>query len=202
MIDDSVRTRIMAAIAAAESQTSGEIVCLIARRASDWRMWPLAYAAAAALAVPLPALFATTWSAAMIYAVQLTVFAIVAAAGLVPAVRLALVPRSIRRSRAHRAAVEQFVARGLTGTKGRTGVLIYVALAERSAQVIADRGIYEKVGPEVWRTAVDTLTAAIKRGEPASGFESAIAAVGEVLAAHFPRVRTDVDELPNRLIEI
>jgi putative membrane protein len=207
MIDDSTRVRIAAAIAAAEARTSGEIVCLIARRASDWRMWPLATAGAAALAVPMAALAAnawgaTQWPAATIYAVQLATFLAIAAAGLVPAVRLAMVPTSVKQARAHRAAVEQFAARGLTGTRHRTGVLIYVALAERSAHVIADRGIYEKVGPEVWRSAVDALTQAIKRGDPAAGFEAAVGAVGAVLAAHFPRAATDVDELPNRLIEI
>jgi putative membrane protein len=207
MIDDAARARISAAIAAAEARTSGEIVCLIARRASDWRMWPLAYAGALALAVPMVALAmntwaATPWSAATIYAVQLAVFLALSAAGLVPAVRLAMVPKSARQARAHRAAVEQFAARGLTGTRQRTGVLIYVAVAERSAQIIADRGIYQKVGPEVWREAVDALTQAIRRGDPAAGFEAAIGAVGAVLAAHFPRAATDVDELPNRLIEI
>ena len=202
MIDDAVRARVAAAIAAAEANTSGEIVCLIARRASDWRMWPLAYAGAIALAVPMAALALTSWSVATVYAAQLAVFLAIAAAGLVPAVRLALVPKSVRQQRAHRAAIEQFLARGLTGTKGRTGVLIYLALAERSAQIIADRGIYGKVGPEVWREAVDALTAAIRRGDPAAGFEAAVATVGAVLAEHFPHARTDVDELPNRLIEI
>ena len=207
MIDDVLRARIAAAIAAAEASTSGEIVCLIARRASDWRMWPLATAGALALLVPMAALAAnafalTQWSAATIYTAQLAVFLASAAAGLVPAVRLALVPKSVKQARAHRAAIEQFAARGLTGTRHRTGVLIYVTLAERSAHIIADRGIYEKVGPEVWRSAVDALTAAIRRGDPAAGFEAAVARVGAVLAEHFPRTRTDVDELPNRLIEI
>jgi len=59
--------------------------------------------------------------------------------------RLLLVPRAVRRTRAHRAALEQFVVRRIAHTKGRTGVLIFVSLAERYARIIADEGIAQKV---------------------------------------------------------
>jgi hypothetical protein len=43
--------------------------------------------------------------------------------------------------RAHAAARREFFAHGLTGTRGRTGVLVYVALAERYAEIVADKGV-------------------------------------------------------------
>src|SRR5436189_157268 len=72
--------------------------------------------------------------------------------------RLALVPRAVRRARAHRAAMEQFFARGLSLTKNRAGVLIFVALAERYVRIIADEGVASKVRDREWQMAVDALT--------------------------------------------
>jgi hypothetical protein len=50
-------------------------------------------------------------------------------------------PRRWQRERAHAAARREFFAHGLTGTRGRTGVLVYVALAERYAEIVADKGV-------------------------------------------------------------
>ena len=85
-------------------------------------------------------------------------------------------------------------------TKDRTGVLIYVSVAERYAEVIADDGIYRKVTPKVWDTLIETLTANIGRGAHVEGFLAAIETCGAILAEHFPPESGDHDELPNHLI--
>ena len=56
-----------------------------------------------------------------------------------------LIPRSMQRTRAHRRAVEQFLVQNLHTTEGRTGVLIFVSVAERYAEILADHGIHAKV---------------------------------------------------------
>jgi putative membrane protein len=100
MISDADRERIAAAIRAAEANTSGEIFCVIARHASDYRLVPLAWAAALALAVPVPLIYLTLWPASVIYLVQLAVF-IAAALGLsLPAIRFQIVPRRTQNERA------------------------------------------------------------------------------------------------------
>ena len=63
MISQADRERIADAICAAEAKTSGEIFCVIARHASDYRLVPLAWAAAVALAVPAPLIYLTLWPA-------------------------------------------------------------------------------------------------------------------------------------------
>jgi putative membrane protein len=111
---------------------------------------------------------------------------------------MALVPRAVRRARAHRAAVEQFFARGLTRTKDRTGVLIFVSLAERYARIVADEGIASKVKNAEWQAAVDALTAHFRDGRLVEGFVAAIERCGAVLAAHAPPHGAG-DELPDRI---
>ncbi|HYF23761.1 MAG TPA: TPM domain-containing protein [Caulobacteraceae bacterium] len=219
--------KIDAAIAAAERNTSGEILCIVANEVSDYREVPLAWAAAAALILPLLLIplgfgphwlpgFAGGWTAAhsgaldesaaatlAAYAVtQALIFALVTLLGAIPAVRRALTPKGLKARRVHRAAMEQFLAQGIHVTEARTGVLIFASLADRHAEVIADKGIYEKVKPEVWGDAVAALTKAVQQGRPAEGFVEAVSLCGTVLAAHFPPGPANPNELPDKLVVI
>ena len=202
MITDTDKTRIADAIRAAEAKTAGEIFCVVARHSSDYRLVPLAWAAVIALAVPLPLIYLTTWSASVIYVFQLIAF-LAAAIGLSqPSIRFHIVPRRTKHDRAHAEALRQFYAQGLHKTEHRTGVLIFASEAERYAEIVADAGINEKVAPEVWARAIHALVSAIKHGKPGDGFVAAIAECGAVLAQHFPPGAMKKDELPDKLVEI
>jgi len=83
-------------------------------------------------------------------------------------------------------------------TRDRTGVLIFVSLAERYARIIADEGIAAKVSNREWQEAIDALTAHMRDGRIAQGFLAAIERCGTVLAAHAPPTDTG-DELPDRI---
>jgi putative membrane protein len=194
------RTRIARAITAAEKNTSGEIVAVVAASSDDYMFLPIMWAALLALAVPLICLTFTDWPSTQIYALQLAVFAGAALAVQWWPLRIALIPRSVKRARAHRHAMEQFLAQNLHTTKGRTGVLIFVSAAEHFAEVIADEGIYKKVPQETWDDMVAGLTADIARGKGAEGFVAAIKQSGEVLSEHFPPGKSDKNELSNHLI--
>jgi putative membrane protein len=204
LISDADRARIADAIRAAEARTSGEIFCVLARNAGNYRLMPVAWAAALALAVPLPLIWLTEWSAATIHAIQLISFMLAAIGLSRPALRFRIVPRRTRRERAHAAAMRQFLAQRLQKTEGRTGVLIFAAQAERYVEIIADGGINARVTQEVWDDAVAALIAGIQDGRPADGFVAAIERCGAVLAQHFPVAPGTVnpDELPDRLVEI
>jgi putative membrane protein len=108
------------------------------------------------------------------------------------------VPRAIKRARAHREALEQFVVRGITRTRNRTGVLIFVSVAERYARIIADEGIAAKVPNSEWQEAVDALTGHMRDGRIAAGFTAAVERCGAVLATHSPADGSP-NELPDRL---
>jgi putative membrane protein len=202
MISQADRERIADAIRAAEAKTSGEIFCVIARHASDYRLVPLAWAAAVTLVVPAPLIYLTLWPASVIYVVQLIVF-IAAALGLsLPDVRFHIVPRRTQHERAHLQAMQQFFAHGLHNTENRTGVLIFASVAERYAEIVADAVINQKVTPHVWDQAIAALIAGIKQGRAGDGFVAAIEQCGAVLAEHFPPGALNRDELPNKLVEI
>jgi putative membrane protein len=194
------RATIEAAITKAEHKTSGEIVVVAATASAGYFAYALMWAALLALLVPWPLIYLTQWPVEHIYLAQLAMFVLGAALIQWEDFRFAIVPKAVKRARAHQRAVEQFLSQSLHTTKGRTGVMIYVSFAEHYAEVIADEGIYRKVPQATWTELVDTLTAHLGRGERVTGFITAIESCGTVLAAHFPPGRVDHDELPNHLI--
>lgn len=200
LVAEADQRRIAEAITAAERTTSGEIVAMIAPESASYLHGPFLWAALVALAVPWPFVFWTWWPIQHIYLLQLATFAALVVVLMPRSVRLALVPRSIKHARAHRRAVEQFLAQNLHTTVGHTGVLIFVSVAERFAEILADAAIHEKVPESVWQAIVADLTEHIGKGRAGDGFVRAIAAVGEHLARHFPADAGTSHTLSNHLI--
>ena len=202
MIAEADKARVSAAIREAEARTAGEIFCVIAQHSSEYRLVPVAWAAAAALFVPLPFLYLAAWSAPAVYLLQILAFLAGAVTLSHPGIRFRIVPRRAMHDRAHAEAMRQFLAQGINKTEHRTGVLIFVSAAERYVEIIADAGINDKVAPDIWNDTVSTLVGAIKAGRPADGFVAAVGQCGAVLAAHFPPGALLRDELPDRLLEV
>src|SRR5262245_45633917 len=98
--------RIADAIQRAEKATSGEIVAVVAAESSTYLYAPFLIASVVALGVPWPLLLWTWWPASWIYLAQIAVFVVLLAATLPRWVRHRLVPRSIKKARAHRRALE------------------------------------------------------------------------------------------------
>ncbi len=200
LFSDSERQRISAAITASERRTSGEIVAVVTESSDGYTYVPFLWAAVAALIVPWPLIHFTWMKVQWIYLIQLLVFLGLILALWPRRIRTALVPRSVRNAHAHRRAAEQFLVQNLHTTTGRTGVLIFVSVAERHAEILADRGIDAKVPPGTWQDIVDGLTREISLGHPTDGFVQAIERVGHHLSQHFPPGSVDPNELPNHLI--
>lgn len=192
--------RISEAIANAERQTSGEIVVVVAAQSDGYHYVPPLVAGIVSLLVPWVLIYFTQLDLVSIYLIQLVVFAVVTAALMPASIRIALVPPSIKRLHAHRRAVEQFLVQNLHTTAGHTGVLIFVSVAERHAEILADTAIDSRVPAGTWKAIIDDLTAAIGKGQPADGLVAAIAAVGQHLERHFPPDARDRNELPDHLI--
>jgi putative membrane protein len=185
---------------AAEATTAGEIFTVVAEESDDYRFIPILWATLAALIVPLPLIFLTLWPASLIFAFQLAVFAVLAIVLSLPAVKMAVVPPAVKRAAVRALAGRQFLAHGLTLTEARTGVLIFVSLAERQAEIIADSGIATRVDAAVWDAAMARLLAEVKAGRLADGLIAAVDATGAVLASHFPPRDGDRDELSNDVV--
>lgn len=189
---------VSAAIREAEQRTCGQIICVLARSSSAYAHIPILWASALALITPWPLIDFTQWSVQRIFLVQLLVFLIAALIFSWMPVRLLLVPRALQRARAHRAALEQFVVRRVAHTKNRTGVLIFVSLAEHYARIIPDDGIAEKVPNSEWQAAIDAMIAHLRSGDIVAGLTAAIQRCADVLAAHAPPDGSP-NELPDRL---
>ena len=189
---------VSAAIRDVEKRTCGQIVCVLAHASSGYTYIPILWASVLALVAPLPMIMFTQWSVQRIYLIQLALFIVAGFLFNLGRLRFALVPGVVKRARAHRAAVEQFVLRGISRTTNRCGVLVYVSLAEHYARIVADIGIAEKVPAAEWQAAIDALTAHMSDGRIAPGFIAAIERCGTVLAAHAPPDGSP-NTLPDRL---
>jgi putative membrane protein len=93
-----------------------------------------------------------------------------------------------------------FTAHGLYRTKAHTGVLILASLLEHRVEVLADKGINDKVPPGIWNEVVQILTTGLQSGNACEAFCKAIERCGGILAEHFPRSPDDQDELPDKLV--
>ena len=189
---------ISAAIREAEKRTCGQIVCVLAHSASDYAYVPILWASVLALLIPWPLIDFTQLTVQRIFLLQLVVFILAGFIFSWMPLRLALVPPAIRRARAHRAALEQFVVRHVTHTHNRCGILLFVSMAEHYARVIADEGIAQKVQGAEWQAAIDVLVGNIRDGRITAGFVAAIERCGAVLAAKAPPDGL-ANELPDRL---
>jgi putative membrane protein len=87
-------------------------------------------------------------------------------------------------------------------TVGRTGILVYLSLAEHRAEIVADEAITAVTTPETWGEAMVALLTEVKAGRPGDGIAAAVALIGDVLAEHFPKTSGDTNEIPDKLIEL
>ena len=116
--------------------------------------------------------------------------------------RLALTPGATKTRRVRRRAIALFKAAAERRTLGRTAVLIYLSLAEHRAEIVADEAVAKVTTPECWGDAMAELIGEIRAGRPGDGLVLAVEEVGEVLARHFPKTSADVNEIPDKLIEL
>jgi putative membrane protein len=112
-----------------------------------------------------------------------------------PAVLRRLVPRSVRTRAVDARAKQVFLDRGVTETRDRSGVLVFVSRLEHRVEILADKGIHERVGVEGWKRHVDSIVSAIASDRTVDGLLEAIEAIGTELAEHFPRRPDDINEL-------
>lgn len=104
----------------------------------------------------------------------------------------------LRGQTARERAIELFARLHVWDTEHNTGVLIYVLLADRRVEIVADRGIHAKVGQDEWEKVCRAMEAAFRQGRYEEGVLEGIHAVNRLLAAHFPATGPRQNELPDR----
>jgi putative membrane protein len=190
------------AVRAIELASSAEIV-VVMRPASTPALAPCALAGASGgllglaflLFSPWPFSFEAMWVDTLV-------------AGLVGAlicrrfssVRRLLTPGQLAAQGVAQAAKAEFLDRGVTETRARSGVLIYVSQIERRASVIADRGVHALVDPAAWQAAVENIKRSVRRYEDGVRLAASIRELGAILQAALPCGADDINELSDGVV--
>lgn len=115
------------------------------------------------------------------------------------AIEGALEPRDVWAGKTPRArALEVFARLGVWDTEANNGVLIYLLLADRDVEIVADRGLNGRASTHEWSAVCATMEESLRSGHHERGAVAAVQAVGEILARHYPPSPAGRDELPNR----
>jgi putative membrane protein len=213
---------ISAAVSAAEEQTSGEIVTILAERSDGYTdvalAWSVLVGFTAIVVLSLaPDFFlglidrvtgrwATEWTPGHIFALAAAVgivkFIIMMLLQLWQPLKFFLIPGAIKSARTRARAVTCFKVGAEKRTEIHTGILIYLSMREHRAEIVADETIAGRVPDATWEDAMAAMLSHIREGRIAEGMAAAVAKVGVVLAQHCPRADDDRNELPDRLIEV
>jgi len=220
-LSDDDHAKVSAAIAAAELKSDGEIIAIAADRSDAYHDVGLHYAVLVLFLVlaffaAWPHQLEVWWTRLMGWSAEPTLrelltllLGFVLAKFLVVLfilkwmpLRLALTPGSTKTRRVRRRAVMLFKTGGERRTVGRTGILIYLSMGERRAEIIGDEAITAVTTPETWGEAMAALITEVKAGRPGDGIVAAVERIGAVLAEHFPKTSDDTNEIPDKLIQL
>lgn len=97
----------------------------------------------------------------------------------------------------HQRALQVFSDLRVWDTEQNSGVLIYLLLADRKVEIIADRGIHARVGTAGWQAICCRMENAFRAGDFESGVLDGITDITALLRRHFPAQANNSNELPN-----
>jgi len=210
--------RISAAVAAAEANTGGEIVTAIIPESDSYAARELLFGIVmgfvayfllilfydpfsslvdrlfwgdASLLMPLSMAGVTLFTGSLAYALA-----------QIPMLDRLINGKKNMQEAVHRRALRHFVESAAYDTIDRTGVLLFVSVLERRVELIADKGINDKVDPGAWQSIVNDLTQGIRDKRTADSLERAVTGIGSILAKHVPPRPDDVNELSDGPTEL
>lgn len=200
-LTEPARKAFTAAIGRCEACSAAEVVVAVRGRAHGYLHVHLILGMAAALATTAFLLYSPwpfpLWS----FLVDPLIAGAVIGGGLgwFTGVRRLLTPAAVRARWVERDALATFSEKRIADTAGRTGILVYIALTERRAAVIADRGVREAVPDRPWAEAVACIQAAAARGADGASLAGEIGRLADCLSPVLPRAAADLNELSDEL---
>ncbi len=207
------REAIRDATARVEKTTAGEIATAIVKESADYAFYELRAALIGgflsflamlyfydSISIWLDELF---WDFAPVYSASFMGIVVIVVTGLlyilsnIPGADRFLVPGKIISQHVRQRALRYFIEAGITDTKERTGILIFISYREKRIELIADSGINKLIPKEKWNTIVDSIIKDIREKRTAEGLVKAINECGKLLTEHFPIQSDDTNELSN-----
>jgi putative membrane protein len=188
-----------------EKHTSGEIVVKVARN-SNFYLWIYPLMILAGVLVGSGIFLLVAWNqhwdppAGQLLLSQILGALVGVALSAIPGFRRSLIAQEMFSHAVHREALANFMDLGMSHTRGRTGILIYISEFEHRVEILADKGINSKVTPDYWAKEVDDIIKGIRANAAARAIVSAVTDIGAKLAEHFPPAPNDnPNELSNEL---
>ncbi|MDH4262546.1 MAG: TPM domain-containing protein [Spirochaetia bacterium] len=202
-ITNEEKIEIQNAVKNAERKTSGEFVTIIAGKSESYFLFPIIWAAFGVLIAVIPLILVfTSKNAKIILDIQLLIFVVMYLVFQIESIKMLIVPKKIRRASVKKLAMEQFLERGIANTKDHSGVLFFVSMAERCVEIIADKGINDKVDKDAWQIIVDEFIENVHNQKMCNGFVTAVEKCGNLMSLHYPVQSDDKNELNDNLIEL
>jgi len=201
-LDAASRRRFAETVRAIEARTSAEIVVSVRDRSARYRHVDFAVGAAFAVVTLLayvyfPITFADDLAVPSVLA---SIAAGVLLSSAVDAPKRAFVSRRERRAMVAQAARAAFVDQGISATRARTGILVFVSLLENDVEIVTDLGVDTAGMGTAWSRAVAALQAGARRSAAPEDFAALLLALGDPLAASLPVRDDDVNELPDEVV--
>ena len=206
------------AVAQAELKTGGEIVVAIIPESDDYAGKEFLFA----LLMGILAFFIAAWNTTGISALLNTMFwnpspillplsvgtigfaaaSMAYALAQIPALDRLIVGKRVMELSVKKRAMRHFAESGVYDTQDATGVLLFLSVLERRVELIADRGIHEKIAPDTWDRIVSALSRSLKENKGAQALVHAVQEIGIVLAEHVPPREDDENEKGDAPIEL
>jgi putative membrane protein len=205
------REKIKTSVKEAESKTSGEIATAFIKESDNYAVFELTFAVIIGLVYFIVITFFAnsieesikqmSWEYSSQHLLMLygfstfLVIAVVYLLANIPFIDRLIVPKSVMQRKVNQRAVRHFMESGVYNTKDRTGILIFISYLERRVELLADKGISEKIPREKWDAIVLHIIDGIKTNQLVKHLSESIRECGNLLAEHFPIQPDDVNEL-------
>jgi len=187
------RERVSKALADAQSRTHARFAFVAVHASERYLLYPVVWGAAIAIvslgimALGVHYRLFPPIALSFAFAVQATVFVLASLVLEWLPLRLLVVPKLEKRAHARSLAHREFAARILAHPEHGGGVLFFVSLAERHAEILADHKLHETAGQAAWDKIMSDFTAKAARGQLADGIIAAANACGTLLEQHRPK---------------
>jgi len=211
--------QIKGAVKEAESKTAGEIASAFIKESDNYAVYELTFAVMAGFVYFIIVTFFTHgiehalqkmfWEYSSQYLLMFygfSTFLVIALVYLltnIPIIDRLIIPKKVMMEKVNQRAVRHFMESGVYNTADRTGILIFISYLERRVELLADRGISEKITGEKWHSIVRHIIDGIHAGQLVKHLTESIRECGDLLAEHYPIQPGDVNEIKDdiRILE-
>ncbi|MDD2581184.1 MAG: hypothetical protein PHR66_04215 [Desulfuromonadaceae bacterium] len=199
---ESEKQTISVLVKKAESETSGEIAVMVVDGSDSYREAEIFGATLLAALIALVAVVllqhVTVWS--FVPAVIVFWFPALYFMRGFPRFKLVFAGKKRLEEAVRDRAVRAFFEKRLYRTRDETGILVFISILERKVWILGDRGINQRIDPQLWPAFAGELAGKIREGRAFDGLCVIIEKLGCVLAEHFPKRSDDTNELPDEVI--